>query len=185
MSLTDVCADKRGAIIERWRDAILASYPAEAQRFFRGEKDRFQNPVGSSIARATEVIVDGVVLGRDAEVAEALESLVRIRAVQEISAAEAVAFVFLLKRVLRQEVGERVAQDGLWSEMTALDDRIDALAGSAFDVYVSCRVQIANMRVGAMRRRTATLLQRLGDYPEESAMTSTDEESRIMGGGKA
>ena len=186
MELRDICVSRREAILDRWREAILASYPEEAQRFFRGEKDRFQNPVGHAILRATEAVVDGVVLGRDAEVAEALEGLVRIRAVQDVSAAEAVAFVFLLKRALRAELGERAAHEGLGREMVALDDRIDALAGSAFNVYVGCREQIASMRVGEMRRRMAALLERWqGMDTEEAAMASTGEESRMTGGGKA
>ncbi len=65
--LRDVLLPHRGEALERWRGFVLDSYPEEAARFFRKEKDRFKNPVGQSIHRATETILDGALLERDAE----------------------------------------------------------------------------------------------------------------------
>ena len=65
--LRDVLQTHRAEALDRWRGFVLDSYPEEAARFFRKEKDRFKNPVGQSIHRATETIFDGVLLEKDAQ----------------------------------------------------------------------------------------------------------------------
>jgi hypothetical protein len=161
LALGDVLGPHRAEVLERWRVLVYDSYPEEAVRFFRKEKDGFKNPVGQSINRATETLLDGVLLGRSGkDVASALEGLVRIRAVQDFSASEAVAFVFLLKRAAREvleeaSTGRVPAQAG-----SDLEARIDALALSAFETYTRCREEIFEIRVREAQRRTAALLER-------------------------
>ena len=62
---------------------------------------------------------------------------------EDFTAAQAVAFVFLLKRILRDP---------------ARDERIDALALRAFDLYMQCREKIweikAKQAAGLPRRDT-------------------------------
>jgi len=132
--------------------------------------------VGHAVLRATEGLCDGALLesGRGEGVAEAIETLVRIRAVQSVSAAEAVGFAFQLKRAVRLELGDLLLGPELSREAVALEERIDGLAGLAFEVYVSCREQIAEIRVGEMRRRLASLIERMGGLPGEETMTAAD-----------
>lgn len=161
LALRDVLQPHRSEALDRWRGLVLDSYPEEAARFFRKEKDRFKNPVGESIHRATETILDGVLLGRDAEgVPEALEALVRIRAVQDFSPSEAVAFVFLLKRAVREVLEGPSANAPPPQALGELESRIDALALSAFETYTRCREELFEIRVRAAHRRTAALLER-------------------------
>ena len=166
----------RSEALDRWRDLVLDSYPEEAARFFRKEKDQFKNPVGQSIHRATEAILDGVLLEQGAEgVPEALEALVRIRAVQEFSPSEAVAFVFLLKRAVR-EVLEASSTNG--PPTRALDDleaRIDGLALSAFETFTRCREELFEIRLRASQRRVAVLLERFGREVPEDETQDTEE----------
>jgi hypothetical protein len=162
MGLREVLADHRSAILERWRGMVFASYPPEAARFFRSEKDAFHNPVGQSLLRSTQTIYDGVALGKEAgSVSEALEVMVRLRAVQEFSASEAVGFVFWLKRAVREHLRELGVEGGLWPELVVFDERIDALVATAFDLYGQCRERVYAIRVDEVRRRTASLLKQL------------------------
>jgi hypothetical protein len=161
--LRDVLEARRSAILERWRAMVFGSYPTEAARFFRSEKDAFQNPVGHSLLRSTETIYDAVALGRQAgSVREALEAVVRLRAVQELSASQAVGFVFWLKCAVRDELRELGAEGELWPALLALHERVDALASAAFDLYGQSREQVFRIRVGELRRETASLLRQLG-----------------------
>lgn len=186
MSLQELLQSRRNAILERWQGSIFGAFPEEAARYFRDERNRFQNPVGHAILHDTTTILDALICDEPQGAWVAIESLVRVRAVQDVSAAEAVAFVFQLKRAIRTELAEIVTQEALWSELVDVDERIDALASTAFDVYVGCREQIANMRVSEMRRRVASVLNRLGDPLAEEPVASTlREESRMEGGGKA
>jgi hypothetical protein len=161
LGVHDVLQPLRSAALDRWRRLVFDSYPEEAARFFRKEKDGFKNPVGQAIHRATETILDGVLLERGADgVPGALEAIVRIRAVQDFSPAEAVGFVFLLKRAVR-EVLEGAFPEGLPASVRSdLEARIDALALSAFEIYTRCREQVFEIRVRESQRRTAALLER-------------------------
>jgi hypothetical protein len=171
--LRDVLQAHRSEALDRWRGFVLDSYPEEAARFFRKEKDRFKNPVGQSIHRATETLFDGVLLERNAEgVPEALESLVRIRAVQDFSPSEAVAFVFLLKRAVREVLHE--ASDAALSD---LESKTDALALAAFETYTRCREELFEIRLRSSQRRVAVLLERYGREVPEGEPTDNEEET--------
>jgi hypothetical protein len=112
--------------------------------------------------RCTQTLFDGVVLGRETTpVSEALEALVRLRAVQEFSPSEAVSFVFALKRAVREHLRELGAEGELWSELVTLDEGIDGLASTAFDLYDKCRERVYAIRMDAHRRSTASLLMQL------------------------
>jgi hypothetical protein len=162
MSLRDVLRDHRSAILDRWRGMVFASYPEEAARFFRSERDAFHNPVGHSLLRCTGILYDAVALGEETgSIPEALEAMVRLRAVQELSASEAVGFVFALKRAVREHLRALGAEGELWPELVALDERIDGLASTAFDLYGQCRERVYAIRMDADRRRTASLLMQL------------------------
>jgi len=164
MKIQELLEQNRSAIIDRWRDLILGSYSEEAARFFRAEGNRFHNPVGHSITRATEVLYDGVVLEREpGQVPEALETLVRLRAVQDFSASQAVAFCFLLKRVLREVSEEARGNGSVWLELAAVERRLDELTASAFDLYARCREQVFEIRQNELKRRVASLLKQLGE----------------------
>ncbi len=167
MDLAGFLAEHRSAILERWRQMIFDSYPPEAARFLRGERDRFHNPVGHAIQQGTELVFDACLLQREeGSVAQALEAMVRLRAVQEYSPAQAVAFVFWLRRVLRQHLREFPVDAQLRPELLALEDRIDALALTAFDLYMSCRERIFVIRTQELKRRAASLWQQMEQTPE-------------------
>jgi hypothetical protein len=175
--LRDVLLPHRAAALDRWRAFILDSYPEEAARFFRREKDRFKNPVGQSIHQATETLVDGVLLERHGDgVPEALEALVRIRAVQDFSPSEAVAFVFLLKRAVR-EVLETTGEGPPASALADLDARVDALALSAFETYTRCREELFEIRLRASQRRVAVMLERFERRAPEEKTADAEEEA--------
>jgi hypothetical protein len=181
-ALSDRLQPHRARVLERWRDLVYDSYPEEAVRFFRKEKDGFRNPVGRAIHRATEVVLDGVLLGRGGEeVPGALEGLVRIRAVQDFSPSEAVAFVYLLKHAAR-EVLEEASEDPVPAQVASdLEARIDSLALLAFETYTRCREEIFAIRVREAQRRTAALLERFNrETPAgEHAEGANDRQRRI------
>jgi len=182
--LRDVLQAHRSEALDRWRGFLLDSYPEEAARFFRREKDRFKNPVGQSIHRATETLFDGVLLERDAEgVPEALESLVRIRAVQDFSPSEAVAFVFLLKRAVREVLAGASEERPPDATLSDLDARVDALALAAFETYTRCREELFEIRLRSSQRRVAVLLERYGrEVPEGEPADNKEETDRRMKG---
>ncbi len=126
-----------GAIAEAWLRRVLEGYPEQTAQFMRTQSDPFRNPVGAAFRQALPVLVRHVVEAEDGpqEVRQALDSVLRIRAVQDLSARDAVGFVFQLREVL-----------GAQGAAATVQRRIDDLALAAFDVYVECREQIAQIR---------------------------------------
>jgi hypothetical protein len=161
MSLPQLLRDSRTSILARWKDLTLEVYADEAARFMRSEKDRFNNPVGRAIDSGLDTLCDGLLSGRPAkEMEQALDGIVRIRAVQDFSPAQAVGFVFLLKRAIREELGKAFAGKEALTELSVLDARIDNIALAAFDIYMRCREKICDIRVNEIKHLTSKLLER-------------------------
>ena len=145
MGLHEVLAAKRGAVLERWFLAVLATYPPDTARFLAGGSDPFANPVGHTVREGLGRLYDRLVAGApDGELSSAIDGIVRIRAVQEFSPSAAVGFVYTLRGILREELaGAGVDPAG----QAALETGIDRLALVAFDVYMQCREKIFEIRV--------------------------------------
>lgn len=141
------------AVLDRWFQAVLATYPEDAARFLSGVGDRFSNPVGHTVREGLERIYDGLSgAPTPAELAAAVDGIVRIRAVQEFTPSRAVGFVFALREILHGEM----AGAGLSpAALAALDDGVDRAALAAFDVYMQCREKLFEIRVREIRAAQA------------------------------
>ena len=56
MDLKDLLSRNETAILKRWFDLILETYPADAATLMRKDKDQFTNPVGSTLSREIEIL---------------------------------------------------------------------------------------------------------------------------------
>lgn len=158
--LLSLLTGRRGALLADWRDRILADYPPEAADQWRREKDRFRNPVGSTVSDGTAAVLDALLAGADDDrLRAAADGLVRLRAVQEITPGRAVSFPFTLKAAVRKVLRPAEARERA-AALACLFERIDGLALLAFDLYTECREKIAEIRVGEARARTFKLLER-------------------------
>ena len=142
---------------------MLATYPANSARFYAEQSNAFANPVGQTLVENSErllnLLLDG---GTVDEVGAALEPIVRIRAVQELSPSQALAFVPALKTAMREEIHDLLADPEIVNGLTALDARVDEVLLVAFDLYTRCREEVATLRVREATRHVSGLLRRLG-----------------------
>jgi hypothetical protein len=172
--LRDALAAKKTAIIEAWLTRILQTYPEHTGRFLSRERDPFHNPVGSTLKDALPVLFDGVLEGMDtAQVTPALDSIVRIRAVQDFTAGQAVGFVFLLKKIMREALGHETNRGPNGGDLAAVEGRIDEMALLAFDLFMRCREKIYEIKANEAKRRIYVLEKRYG--METSATASGPE----------
>jgi hypothetical protein len=161
MKLDNLLAEKRNAIIKKWRDAILETYPDETRRFIRREKDKFSNPVGLILKEEIETLYDEVIgAGDRKKIASSLDNIIRVRAVQDFKPSQAIAFVLQLKRLIREEAKAKAMGNGYASEFEALENRLDDTALQAFDIYSQCRKKIYEIRVNEIRNQVGRLLER-------------------------
>ena len=168
MKLESLLTQKKAAVLEKWRDLIVQTYPADASEFLKRDKDRFNNPVGYTIASGTEGIYDALLEGSASNVlSSTVDSIVKIRAVQDFSPSQAVAFVFLLKKAIREQLAAEMRENGLSSQLLAFESKIDELALLTFDSYMRCREKIHDIRVNEIRNGTFKLRERINLADEE------------------
>jgi len=163
MTLQEMLLEHRPTILERWLDSIIESYPAETAKFLKRESDRFLNPVAYEFREGIRDIYDALTRGAETEkLFPLLDRVIRIRAVQDLSASHAVGFVFSLKRVLREDLAAACDRNGLAKELEEFDSRIDGLALVCFDVYTKRREKLYELKVKEMRTRLSGLLRMAG-----------------------
>jgi hypothetical protein len=174
MMLLDLVRERRAEVAACWVDLTLATYPASGAALFLNERDPFKNPVGGIVRRSLAVLLDAL-LGDAAgvrEVDDALDAVVRMRAVQDFTPGRAVGFVFLVRTAVREVLGEPYGACPA-EEHEELSARIETLAMSAFDAFASCRQRLFELRTAEAKARVHSLLKRAGaveeDVPEAGA----------------
>lgn len=156
----DRLVEKKSAILERWFDKVIETYPADASGFLKNKKRQFANPVGYTLSRGLENLLDLLLEEGEMDfekISPVLDGIIRIRAVQDLAPSQALAFVFHLKKVIREELGRETAPS---EETAALESRIDALALISFDLYMKCREKIYDLKANELRNMTFRLLQK-------------------------
>jgi hypothetical protein len=135
-------------VLDRWLQCALECHSEETVRFLGAEKDPFRNPVGHTLRENLGVLLEQVLGEMKPEpVQAALQNIIRIRAVQDLTPSRAVQFIFQLRPILREHYASENHE--------VLDDRIDRLGLWAFEEYSRCRERIADLRISESRRAMA------------------------------
>lgn len=168
MDINELLQKRKKAILTGWFDRVAESYPPETADFLRRQKDDFANPVGSTVKRELERIFDSLLAGDVAsdEVGDFVDRIVRVRAVQDFTASQAVGFILELKQVLRAVLGQEIEKLSLAEQLSSLEQQIDALCLLAFDIYMGCREQLYSIKANEIRNIYAQVLKRSGVFYE-------------------
>jgi RsbT co-antagonist protein rsbRD N-terminal domain len=161
MNLEKLLKDKKSAVLKRWLELISETYPEEASRFLKSKKNQFANPVGYTLSQEIEHIFDALIQGQDPGIFRPfLDNIIRIRAVQDFTASQAVVFIFLLKMTIRESLEKEIREKTIGEELLAFESQIDHLALLSFDIFMKCREKIYELKSSEVSRRTYRLLQR-------------------------
>ena len=147
MAFKDSLMQNQSAILKRWFDLILETYPADTAALMRKEQDRFRNPVGATISREIETLFRQLCEGQNGECRASLDAILKIRSVQDFSPSRAVGFIFQLKKAIEETLKSEICKKQNIEAWRAFQSRIDALALQAFDSYMDCREKICEIRV--------------------------------------
>jgi hypothetical protein len=160
MSLKNILQEKKPAIVKQWFEALVETYPEGTRGSLRKRDAQFANPVGYHYTEGVEALFDALLGGMLPDtVSTFLDSMIRIRAVQNFTPAQAVGFIFQLKGILRGTLGEMLQDRTLSDELVALESAVDDLALFAFDLYMHCREGIYDIKAKESERATFRLLQ--------------------------
>jgi hypothetical protein len=163
MKLMNLLSAKKALILDRWLNQILASYPPETAQFLKREKDRFDNPVGYHITQGITGLYQGLLQDADRDqLLASLDEVIRVWAVQDFTPSQAMAFVFIWKKIIREELAQELKDPGLAEACLELESRIDGLALLGFDVYMKRRERLYEIRVDEVKKRIGGLLRSKG-----------------------
>ena len=148
-------ASSRRLIAEEWIASVLETYPEAFSRKLLLDQDPFRNPVGYALRENLSVLVDELLGGMDqSRVGPAMDGVVRMRAVQDFTASQAVSFVFLLRDVARRHFRDDA------DLLAVVERRIDELALIAFDYFMTCREKLCELRTNELKRSLYLPLRR-------------------------
>ena len=127
------------SIVEAWFSKAVEIYPEAVRNGMTRASDRFRNPLAYNLRESLAVLANEIAGDmRPAAITVALDGIIRIRAVQECTAEEAIAFAARLGDVIREQHAEALFPDS--------EQRVRALADSAREHYATCRKDVARVR---------------------------------------
>jgi hypothetical protein len=170
MRFTKLLKRRKSDILAKWFDLVVSTYPPDTMRFLKSQRDPFANPVGQTTRTSLETLL-ALLMGDPTprQLVEALDPIIRIRAVQQFTASNATGFAFGLKGVLKEQFKTDLKDDSLFREFCVFCDRIDQMGLAAFDAYMQCREKISTLKVATERDRFYSAFSRAGLIKEEPA----------------
>ncbi len=194
MKLYNLLSEKKSAILNRWYDAVLDTYPSDTSGFLKGQKNPFLNPVGSTIFQGIENLFEELLCENNSPIPSLvkggegglsgeraslfLDNIIRIRAVQEFTPSQSVAFVLLLKNAIREELKSELVEQQLLEELLFFESKIDDMALLSFDIYMKCREKLFQLKVNELQSWTFRKLQRADEiYNHEDNLKCSNDDA--------
>jgi hypothetical protein len=136
-------------IVEKWIGKVADADPRLSSALRAADPDPFRNPVAYAVRTSLAQLWEQMQGGMDAAAIDsALDTVLRIRAVQDMSPSQAVGFVIQLRSILREAPAA--------FDLPLLESRIDQLSLAAFDKYMQCREQAFAARLHETERLSRT-----------------------------
>ncbi len=162
MNLNQHLTEKRSAILKAWHDAILVMSNGSAPGFLEKQSTLIMDAVGYDLERGIGGLLDALLQAViPDEVSGFLDSMIRIRAADDFTASQAVAFILEVKKAVRKELGNEVLNElQLQEELSVWDSIIDDLALFAFDIYVRHREAVLELKADEAKKETLWILKK-------------------------
>jgi hypothetical protein len=161
--LEKILAKNKTAIAKQWFNLAAQTYAIDTAQFLKSKTDPFANPVGSAMMTGLDGILEQLIHTLDPKALHShLDSIIRIRAVQDFSPSQATAFILFLKKVLRDYLAKELQDSRLAAEFIELESKIDQICLMAFDIYMQCREKVYQIGANETRNRTFKAFERAG-----------------------
>jgi hypothetical protein len=167
--LAKIIVHKKAAIVKKWFDLTAQTYAPDTAEFLKSKTDPFANPVGVSMLSSLDGMLDQLIHDMDPQIINSyLDPIIRIRAVQNFTPSQAVAFILSLKKALRTSLTKELRDIRNVTELSELESKIDQLSLMAFDIYMRCREKIYQLSANEMKNRTFRAFERAGLISEKA-----------------
>lgn len=184
MTLSELAKENKEILLQKWMDVFYNAYPLGSTGFVRTSKDEFTNPIGIITEKSLDVLFDAVI-GLEVEpqnVHEAIDKLIQLRAVQDMSPSKAVGPLAQIKLILKDGPFQACLKENkdsrrlpyLFEDFFIVEARVDSLILMALDMYSRDREKIFNLRVEEIHRNQSQLV-RWAKVREEKLNTNHKE----------
>jgi hypothetical protein len=161
--LDKLLAKNKVAIAKQWFNLAAQTYALDTAKFLQSKTDPFANPVGSAMMTGLGGILDQLINTMDPKILHShLDSIIRIRAVQDFTPSQATAFILSLKKVLRDHLAKELQDSRMAAEFIELESKVDQICLMAFDIYMQCREKVYQISANETRNRTFKAFERAG-----------------------
>ncbi len=182
MNLKDLLEKRKNDIIRKWFDSVADTYPPDTARFLKSQQNPFANPVGSTTKQSLESVFGELLSEANPDrIRDALDPIIRIRAVQSFTPSNATSFIFSLKNIILEFAYKESCEAKDFIEFSS---KLDAVSLIAFDIYSACREQVWNIRANEQRDRTFSAFHRAGlvtETPEGNPGVHKKSQSEVVG----
>lgn len=171
MGLEKQLTKKKDAIVKDWFERVSSTYAPDTAQFLKNVQNPISNPIGQSLRVGLAGLFEQLLDGPDRETVKAyLDPIVRIRAVQDFTPAQATAFIFILKTVIRDHLKKELSDSRTVQSLFAFESKIDSLGLYAFDIYMECREKLYDLKSDVERSKVYKAFKRAGlivETPED------------------
>jgi hypothetical protein len=152
MNIIEYLKTNNIVILDRWIDKVLSSYAPESKQILKNNQNQFANPIGYNVAQGLRDFYKAFCDEEDpAKSVAAVEPLIKVRAVQDFSPAQALSFIFDFKQIVAEEYRKAKGATFDPAEWLAFAGRVDMMALKIFDVYLACRERIFQVRINEIQ----------------------------------
>jgi len=150
MDLAEAFRNYREKIVGKWVEYTLSSYASSD--FFRREKDKFANPVGGTIRDSLDKLFVLMSRGNDPEEFKVpVENIIRLRAVQDFTPAQAVAPLLAVKHITREILAADKERSVFIKDLYDFEFNVDLAVLAAFDLYMNSRERLYKVRIAEIK----------------------------------
>ena len=107
--LEKILKKNKTAITKQWFNLAAQTYAIDTAQFLKSKTDPFANPVGNAMMTGLDGILEQLIHAMDPKVLHShLDSIIRIRAVQDFTPSQATAYILSLKKVIRGHLSKEL-----------------------------------------------------------------------------
>jgi len=159
-------------VAKKWFNSVIHTYPLDTAQFLKAQSDCFSNPVGTTLLEGLNSLLDELLAEPDENRMRGyLDSIIRIRAIQNFTPSQALSFILSLKNIIRETLKKQIEKENDSKAILQFETEIDNLLLLAFDIYMECREKIYTLKANTEQNKIFRAFKRAGlicEIPDES-----------------
>lgn len=151
---------RKSALLNKWFEKILQTYPEETRPFLREKEKTFSNAIGSTLYEALQGLLAEIIHEKDErKIRKFLKEIIQLRAIQDLSPSQALSFLPTLKKIVKEDLVDNNLNISYFKDLEFLNSVIDDLIFLAFDIYMGFRENVFHLKIKELKKVSDNLLK--------------------------